>query len=333
MRLALTEFSARSTTGVWVVAHFPDAALRLVTYAVLVLEWAVPLLLLSPWRRESLRAACGLALVGMHWAMRVLMDIGSFPSTMIAAATALLPASLWNWLARLRPNRVLRSTDASSVVGLRADSIRFRQHLIVGFLALCMLVNIEGNRLLGLDAGHRSPYPRANWVLKLKYLLGVESLWTMYAPEPARYGGWWVALGRLQDGREIDLVTGKAPTIEPPFPRRGEHAGLRGHYWSAPPYQGGPQHTYLQFLLWRNQRSDESDRVVDLHLVYIYECYEPACLSGGTPARSYPPSIMKWPQDQPIPEPEGYMLYRADFDQLGASDWQPARVEPEAPSP
>lgn len=35
MRLALMEFSARSTTGAWVVAHFPDAALRLATHGVL----------------------------------------------------------------------------------------------------------------------------------------------------------------------------------------------------------------------------------------------------------------------------------------------------------
>ena len=105
------------------------------------MEWAVPLFLLSPWRRESLRAVCGLALVGMNGAMWLLMDIGSFPSTMIAVATA-----------------------------------------------LCILVNIEGSRLRGLDAAHRSPYPGATWVLKLKYLLRVERVWTMYAPEPAHYG-------------------------------------------------------------------------------------------------------------------------------------------------
>ena len=56
-------------------------------------------------------------------------------------------------------------------------------------------------------------------------------------------------------------------------------------------------------------------------------------MNGETPVRSYLLSILKWPEGRPIPEPGGWVLYRADFDRLGVSEWQPARVEPEGPSP
>ena len=343
VRLALIEFSARSPTGAWALAHLPDALFRAATHLVMALEWATTLLLISPWKRSLSRTVCGLGLLGMHGAMWLLMDIGSFPPTMMAAATALLPAALWIRMAR-PGNGCAPMEEIPLPVTLPTGPVRAGHHLLIGFFALNLLVNIEGNRLRALEADLRTPYRGAEWMLKLKYLLGVERTWAMYAPEPIRYGGWWVALGGRQDGRVTDLITGEAPTLDPPFPRRGAHTGLRGHYWSQPPYEDGPQQTYLRFLKWRNQDVPDGDRVVDLHLVYVYACYEPACMSGSSP-KTYPLSIQRWPEDdsrRPAPAEEGHpgtagcrawVLYRPEFDRLGAPDWQPARLEPDWPNP
>ncbi len=350
VRLALMDFSARSPTGVWALAHLPEAFFRTATHAVMAVEWVIPLLLLSPWKRSLVRTVCALALAGMHGAMWLLMDIGSFPPTMVAAAMALLPAAFWNQVAKRmtvgKVQAVIEQTEEGSQgVASLACCGRARQYLLIAFFGLCFVVNIEGNRLRALDAGLRMSYPGAPWVLKLKSLLGVESSWAMYAPEPARYGGWWVALGHRQDGSAIDLITGEAPTLEAPFPRTEAHAGLRGHYWSQAPYEEGPQRTYLRFLLWRNQRAPDVDHFVDLHLIYVYECYQPACMSRSSPRR-YPLSVLTWPVDDKTNpalsaagadrEPgtsEAWVLYRAEFDRLGTPDWGPARLEPDRPSP
>lgn len=326
VRLAAMEFAARSPTGVWAVAHLPDACFRAATHIVMAVEWLVPVLLLIPWRRFALRLASALVLVFMHGAMWLLMDIGSFPPTMMAAACALLPTTFWN---RLAGGSAAPRPPAAARPACRR---RLRQHLLNGFFGLSVLINIEGTRLQALDPDERCPYPGAEWVLKLKYLLGVESTWAMYAPEPAGYGGWWVALGRRSSGTEVDLITGEPPTLTPPFPRRGPHASLRGHYWSQAPYEGGPQNTYLRFLLWRNQRAPAHEHVVELRLIYVYERYERSSATDNGPGQAYPLSILRWPQH----ERDGraaWMLYRADLNRLGDSDWQPARLERERSSP
>jgi hypothetical protein len=350
VRFALMDFSARSPTGVWALAHLPEAFFRTATHAVMAVEWVIPLLLLSPWKRSLLRTVGVLALAGMHGAMWLLMDIGSFPPTMVAAATALLPAAFWNQVARrmtgCKAPAVIEQTEEGSQ-GARSLACRGRvqQYLLIAFFGLCTVINIEGNRLRALNTDLRMPYPGATWVLKLKYLLGVENSWAMYAPEPARYGGWWVALGQRQDGSVIDLITGEGPTLEAPFPRKGAHHGLRGHYWSQAPYQDGPQHTYLRFLLWRNQTAPEVDHIVDLQLLYVYECYEPASMSGSS-HRRYPLSVLTWPAadktngapaaagaDRGRGTSEAWVLYRAELDRLGTPDWRPARLEPDRSSP
>ena len=246
---------------------------------------------------------------------------------------------------RKMPAAIEQTEQGSQGAASLACCGRARQYLLMAFFGLCTVINIEGDRLRVLNGDLRMLYPGATWVLKLKYLLGVESSWAMYAPEPARYGGWWVALGQRQDGSVIDLITGKPPTLDAPFPRKGAHYGLRGHYWSQAPYQDGPQHTYLRFLLWRDRTAPEVDRIVDLHLLYVYECYEPACMSGSS-HRRYPLSVLTWPDAdktnrapatagaEGAPNPsDAWVLYRAEFDRLGKPDWKPARLEPDRSSP
>ncbi|HJN29785.1 MAG TPA: hypothetical protein QF604_17920, partial [Candidatus Latescibacteria bacterium] len=41
--------------------------------------------------------------------------------------------------------------------------------------------------------------------------LAAEPEWAMYAPEPLRFTGWWVAIARTQQGDLIDPITGKLP--------------------------------------------------------------------------------------------------------------------------
>jgi len=79
VRLAVMEFSARAPEGVWAIAHLPDLFFRVATHLVLVVEWVVPFLLLSPWKRSVLRTACCATLIGLHVVMWLLLDIGSFP--------------------------------------------------------------------------------------------------------------------------------------------------------------------------------------------------------------------------------------------------------------
>ena len=335
VHLAVTELAAQSPTGMWAIEHLPAAFFTAATHAVMAIEWVVPFLLLSPWRHSALRSVSCVALVCMHAAMWLLMDIGSFPPTMIAAVVALLPASFWHRLG-IAPAEDVAPQPPRPVP----------EKLLICFLAATVLINVEGTRLRSLGTETDWPYPGAEWVLRLKYVFGVESSWAMYAPEPARYGGWWVAAGRRRNGDVIDLITGETPVQTRPFPRRGAHAGLLGHYWSEPPYEGGPQHTYLRYLLWRNGRAPRGEQVTDLCLVFLYEPPPAEAADGSvsaapwSPPRAYPLAVLGWPTATPTvaaatPEStrtrgilDSWTLYRAELDRLGDPAWRPRRLEP-----
>ena len=68
------------------------------------------------------------------------------------------------------------------------------QRLAALMLAGGLLINVEGHRLIDLDDDDR-PYPGAKHIVRLKYMLGLELEWSMYAPEPMDFTGWWVGVG------------------------------------------------------------------------------------------------------------------------------------------
>lgn len=83
--------------GLWLRDSFPFL-LPPLTYFVYALEWAGPLLALSPWLQVPLRAVVMLLLMAMHVGFLFGLALGHFPFVSLASLTVLLGGWWWDWI-------------------------------------------------------------------------------------------------------------------------------------------------------------------------------------------------------------------------------------------
>ena len=308
--LALNEYGVASGVGTWALVEIPSFCFRVASYATLVIEWMVPLLLLSPILRTQARRFACLMLLCLHGSMWICMEIGSFPPTMLAAAAALWPTGRGRW-ARV-------ATGGSPASPWRKAAVLAP--------VLLTLANFEGTRLQARESLEPA-YAWADYVASLKSAFALQLVWSMYAPEPPAHSGRWLAVALRRDGSEVDAVTGGPPALE----TAAVAGGLYSYYWSEPPYidadsGAGVHHTYARYLLWRDARAAPDKRMVAFRLVYVYQPLSPF----RKPTDGYPLAILSWPEisgrRQPLASASilaTHTLFAADYDCLGMPGWQP----------
>ncbi|HKY35688.1 MAG TPA: HTTM domain-containing protein [Polyangiaceae bacterium] len=113
--------------GAWLRGVLPLGAIKALTYGTLVIEGAIPLLLLIPWRTHITRLVAFGLVVLLHFSIDAVLQLGSFSWAMVVVFCALLPTQAWAWaLERVRARR------APCVVHFNPES--------GASLALCRLV-------------------------------------------------------------------------------------------------------------------------------------------------------------------------------------------------
>jgi hypothetical protein len=87
-----------TTLGLWVREHVPFWCLQLLTYGTLVVELAIPLLLLSPWGKPWTRRAAILGVWGLHSGIALLANLGLFSAVMMTFSLLFITAQDWEAL-------------------------------------------------------------------------------------------------------------------------------------------------------------------------------------------------------------------------------------------
>ncbi|MHB8416489.1 MAG: hypothetical protein ACYDCL_00325 [Myxococcales bacterium] len=183
--LQLGRYETRA--GQWLL-HFP-ALLRASSFAVIGVELLLPVLLFVPWRRRELRLlAVGLGTL-LHLSFGLFMRLSIFPLVSAATWWLFLPADVW---------------ERGAVRGSPAVGPRWPALAALPLLALAALYVGDTHRRQPLCPG---------WLHHLTEAVGLGQYWVVFAPREARgvTDGWFVAEGRLGDGREIDLFAGGGP--------------------------------------------------------------------------------------------------------------------------
>lgn len=243
------------------VAQFP-ALLEFFSHATLLIEGAIPLLLFSPWRRDLCRVLAVLLGIGLHVGIFSVVDVGTFQPITALALFPALPASLWERLGwRLE----------ESTVGWRP---RRWSEALVGFL---LAYSIASNAL-ALGAGMRTmPEP----VQTVGRILRLDQRWRMFANTDITIQGWWVVIGRLDNGTEFDLLHG-TPEVSLERPERyyREMPNMawrtywasisRDHYSSFRPWMG------RYFCRWWNRDAEPALQVQAVRVIFVQELnYKP----------------------------------------------------------
>lgn len=196
--------------GDWVAAHGGSPLLHVLTYATLVVEGGFLLLVFCPFLQPWLRAVGLLGGVGLHLGIGVLMAIDNFSIVMLASYCLLLDRrwldAVERWLSarqwRRGPPRAepLRPAPQRLGVGEALTAL-----VVVPALALVVWWNLDTVRwtrstLVG-------PLPRI--VTAPVRTLGLWQEWNMFSPRPISADGWITVPARYENGRALDLLTGK----------------------------------------------------------------------------------------------------------------------------
>ena len=97
------------------------------------------------------------------------------------------------------------SCQLSAVGGVSDSSSGLRLSAGAGALALIMMVYILFWNVANVRVTHVKISDRGRSVGNL---LGLDQIWEMFAPFPAKDDGWYVIPGRLKNGRQVDLQRG-----------------------------------------------------------------------------------------------------------------------------
>lgn len=141
------------------------------------------------------------------------------------------------WLYEHVANNRGRLTQLMS--GLRYRRLTVTQSWLTALVcALCLTYVVVDN----LGSVARSPIRIPAKLAPIRQLLSINQDWRLFAPSPLRVYAWYVVVGRLSDGREIDLWSGanvnlQKPTDRPPW--------VKNYRWR----------TYFRYLASDKQRS------------------------------------------------------------------------------
>lgn len=189
--------------------------LRTITQLVPWIEIILPLLCLLPIFTKVWRWLAIIVFLTLHLGIEMTLTTGLFPWVCLAGWLLFVPAGFWDrverWLRTGAPEKPNRATQPVQPVPLVAPPVTQQRtawgHLLDGglvFLLVYVVIwNISGLREVEtkqpwLDAKH-------HWLAEATTL---KQRWEMFR-DPPMDTGWYVVIGTLADGREINLLTGQ----------------------------------------------------------------------------------------------------------------------------
>ncbi len=185
--LAMDQFA--TSFGHALVAY-PEA-LRPMTWAALVVEYGLALLLLLRGLTPRAQTVFYIVAVGFHLAIASMLNFGLFMLIVIAGLTVMFPTP---WLERLAPS----STGDPSPPEPLPSGFRLSRPLqalgmaIIGMIAIFNVHSIE----------HRQRVPAWSWpIAKLTF---EQQHWHFFAPDPIKSDGWFRLEVTGEDGKTVN---------------------------------------------------------------------------------------------------------------------------------
>lgn len=240
-----------------------SSLLRLLTFATLVAELLIPMVMLLPMKRPWLRLVGVMAMVSFHLGILFCMRIGTFPFVCIACWMIFLPGFVWD---RFTAEDVSTSSPqtSSSRVWEQSDLVSTVVITLLLFVTLYNLLTLQpSRRLLG----------KVKTFAKLSRL---DQDWKMYVRFPD--DGWFVMPCRLADGSTYDIFRDQNLSYEKPevisaeFPTARLKKLFLDHRVGRDPRVAPPLWKWVLLYYTREWNRTHPDRAVTIaQMVYMYE--------------------------------------------------------------
>ena len=283
--------------GVW-LRQFPEF-MRLSSIGTFLAEALLPFLLISPIFTGPLRLLGVAAIIGMHTAFGLCLELGNFPWIDAVSVLLFVPTEAWDWLER----RIERSGEGSwwrrglvKTASLRSAVLRvatrawaelpprmtrairvtptfFGQGLALLLFVTAFVWNLSTVPKLGVEV------PAAARVIG--QMFRVDQQWAMFSPFPMKDDGWYVIEGQIKDRNEpkatIDVLHNRltSPSFDKPALGSAEWSNQRWrkyamNLWSASNSQHRLYYARWLCLTW-NKRHPATEQLDEFTIYYMRE--------------------------------------------------------------
>jgi hypothetical protein len=190
---------------------------ELMTHGTIYLEALGPLLLLLPFNVPLQRLFAILSFILFHAGLALTIELGTFPFVCMLLWLPLVPSAFWDRIPEIDKVRFFTRFQATGEPSGAAEPRGVFANLIV--IAVLLWV-ISYNVISFLDFRLPKAYPELaakilpvvpNSYLTMGMIPGFDQGWGLFAPAPARTGGWYKIHGTTADGKVIDLEQNGAP--------------------------------------------------------------------------------------------------------------------------
>ncbi len=279
--------------GHWMRDHLPLFAFKFMAYQALVIEYALPFLILSPIGRPWTRR---LAIVGiwvLHLAIAAVSNVGLFSFVMMAYSLLLVSQEDWDWLRdRLASRRGERAPIVQAMTLPPEDEMSGQAPAPLRWAAnslLVYLVVVATSQVLVENGGipevlkHEQP----KWIQATVQSLRLNQGWSMFARNAPRDDMWLVVDAVTADGRHVDPYNELASRYDDPALRTiPERLGQNYHFCD---YTVRIKHFrvyHRAFVDWiyryHERTGNEADRIESFS---VYEITQLAPPPGATEPR------------------------------------------------
>lgn len=211
----------------------PADAFRVLSFATLGIELAVPVLLFSPLGTERLRRVLLPVAMLLLWGVGLTLSVGILPFLEAVGLLVFMPGSVWTQLAgglsrsalRERIERAQHAFRDSRLLRALSVAPRLRIGKLSVVLCALLLIDIAG---YSLESIPNRPLPSAVLLRPLAVRLGINQWWPMFSA-PNHFTQWVLVAGSV-GGEQIALNALADDTATSDDPRERSHSAL-GYRW------------------------------------------------------------------------------------------------------
>lgn len=253
--------------------------LKYLTYSVLTFEFIGTILLFTPIMLGPIRTLIIILFILMQIGFGISIRLGFFPVTASVAMLCLIPTWFWDkffiCIEKTGIKKYFNKYCYKKKILQKAaniipqQNINFKSSLIASCLVAFFLVYIFFSNMQSIGA-----YGMPSNVKSIGYALSINQKWNMFAPTPRKNDGWFVVVGRLQDGKYMDVMRNKPVSWEKPklVSSDYEDQNWNKYMFKLGDEEGEIPRYYGRYLCYNwNTKNEENQNLEEVTIYYMLE--------------------------------------------------------------